>query len=304
MARRSSKPSLKSTAAHRKPSLAPCPRCGGAACLKGKSCPAYGKKYTHCGKLNHFQKVCQSAKSTPADSVDNVMHVDALGLTLQPTHAASTMLQVTINGNEATMEVDTGAAVTLISEPMWHDLGSPTFQSSGKVFTAYDGHRMKPLGEFKCRLAHLQSTVNATVTVIQSCKRYGLLGRDLFESFFPSVSLSAINSHCAVMPATNEGSTSLGGCCRCCSAQILQGPTGSSSFRRQSQGLPGDFGTSRHHHACFLQSLCLACGMGAKARQVSAHVCGLQGPCQQGNQERRVPPPCHRNNLRWFVWCN
>ena len=53
---------------------------------------------------------------------------------------------------------------------------------------------MKPLGEFKCRLAHLQSTVNATIAVIQSCKRYGLLGRDLFESFFPSVSLSAINT--------------------------------------------------------------------------------------------------------------
>ena len=123
------------------------------------------------------------------------MHVDALGLTLQPTHAVSTMLQVTINGNEATMEVDTGAAVTLISEPMWRDLGSPTLQPSGKVFTAYDGHRIgQPLGEFKCRLAHLQSTVNATITVIQSCKRYGLLGRDLFESFFRSVSLSAINT--------------------------------------------------------------------------------------------------------------
>ena len=134
---------------------------GGAACLKGKSCPAYGKKCTHCAKLNHFQKVCRSAKSTPADSVDNVMQADALGLTLQPTHAVSTMLQVTISGNEATMEVDTGAAVTLISEPMWRDLGSPTLQSSGKVFTAYDGHRMKPLGKFKCRLAHLQSTVNA-----------------------------------------------------------------------------------------------------------------------------------------------
>ena len=36
---------------------------------------------------------------------------------------------------------DTGAAVTLISEPMWRDLGSPTLQASGKVFTAYDGHR-------------------------------------------------------------------------------------------------------------------------------------------------------------------
>ena len=83
---------------------------------------------------------------------------------------------------------------SLISEPMWRDLGSPTLQSSGKVFTAYDEHRMKPLGEFKCRLAHLQSTVNATITVIQSCKRYGLLGRDLFESFFPSVSLSTINT--------------------------------------------------------------------------------------------------------------
>ena len=41
----------------------PCPRCGKPRCLGKRQCVAYGKKCSHCGKLNHFHSVCRSSKS-------------------------------------------------------------------------------------------------------------------------------------------------------------------------------------------------------------------------------------------------
>ena len=45
-----------------KPGIENCRNCGGNHAAKQKSCPAFGKKCLHCGKLNHFEKVCRSKR--------------------------------------------------------------------------------------------------------------------------------------------------------------------------------------------------------------------------------------------------
>ena len=39
-----------------------CRNCGGNHAAKRNSCPAFGKKCLHCGKPNHFEKVCRSKR--------------------------------------------------------------------------------------------------------------------------------------------------------------------------------------------------------------------------------------------------
>ena len=94
--------------------------CGNIRCRQGSRCQALGKKCSNCGKDNHFQKVYRSAKRKSIDAVVDTMHVNTL-----PVHAAAPLIQVSINGKAVSMEIDTGASATLISEQLWRSIGSP-----------------------------------------------------------------------------------------------------------------------------------------------------------------------------------
>ena len=160
-----------------------CKNCGRTGCKGQKQCPAFGKNCHNCGKWNHFSKVCQTSNSRRehCHEVDNsaVLHVNVI-----PINAVSNIVVMKIDEKPVSMEVDTGASVTLISEKMWRDIGSPQLKPCDKIFSAYDGHKMKPLGNFIGTLSHEETTAQAKITVIQAFKLYGLLGRDYIPVFF------------------------------------------------------------------------------------------------------------------------
>ena len=125
-----------------------CMRCGKANCRN--KCPAMGKTCSSCGKANYFPAVCRSKAHKKLNSVnasDSLMHVDA------PAHSMDSILAMKVNGKEVLMQIDTGAGASLISEKIWRSLGSPPLRQSNRLFSAYDGHRMKPLGELICELS-------------------------------------------------------------------------------------------------------------------------------------------------------
>ena len=73
-----------------KPGIENCRNCGGNHAAKQKSCPAFGKKCLHCGKPNHFKKVCRSKRDggrsrtrdrrrRPRRSVETVDSQDPIG---------------------------------------------------------------------------------------------------------------------------------------------------------------------------------------------------------------------------------
>ena len=170
---------------HRYPKLKKqCSRCGRSDFDGNKnSCPAFGKNCAGCGKMNHFKiayhlKRIHSMKDNEIVADDPLLYVDAF-----PTNVMSTKMVLQINKHPIDMEVDTGAAVTLISESIWRSMGSPKLTPSNKLFTAYDGHKMKPVGDLKCCIEAKGKSVLAVVTVVNSFKTYGLLGRDLMETF-------------------------------------------------------------------------------------------------------------------------
>ena len=88
-----------------------------------------------------------------------------------------------LHDHPVTMEVDTGAAVSFISESIWRSMGSPNLPQCTQLFSAYDGHRLKPLGDLQCTLDANGLTITSKITVVKSFKSYRLLGRDLMHTF-------------------------------------------------------------------------------------------------------------------------
>jgi hypothetical protein len=161
-----------------------CGKCGSHSCRGGSSCSANGKTCRKCGKQNHFQTVCRG-RPQQVHEVDEVASCMYIEVPTHSTHSAS-VINVLLGDHQLAMEVDTGAAASLISEPMWRALGSPKLKCSKKVFSAYDGHRMKPLGELHCTVRYGACKADAVLTVVQSSKPYGLLGRDLITKMVPN----------------------------------------------------------------------------------------------------------------------
>ena len=185
-----------SKSSHPKPNRV-CYRCGKSSCKIPTSCPALGKTCSTCGKQNHYSSVCRSKSKRSINYTDdsNLMYVDAV-----PTNHAVSRLPVSLNGCKFVMEVDTGAAATLISSSMWRSMGSPALMVSNRLFSAYDGHRMKPVGELRCTISTSDASVEATVTVVESTKQYGLLGRDILDNFIAKP-VVINNTEVAALPA-------------------------------------------------------------------------------------------------------
>lgn len=174
-----------------------CYRCGQAMHSDRSQCPAIGKSCTKCHKPNHFAKVCRSRPSTGVtakpkfepnktrrahyvndDDAMPTFHIEAI-----PCHAiSSTVIPVSCNGHNIKMEVDTGSSATLISLNMWRGIGAPQLSPSSHVFTAYDGHRICPAGEFFAVLAYKEKSVHSKVTVVKAERTFGLLGRDVIDA--------------------------------------------------------------------------------------------------------------------------
>ena len=154
-----------------------CTRCGRQTCQSPTTCPARGKTCNACGKQNHFSSVCRSKANTcptkkvplhssNAERDNDLLHVDTL-----PTHSTGTESKLTLrlNGSTCVMEVDTGAAATIISSRMWRKMGRPPLIVSNRLFTAYDGHRMKPLGDLhNCQIESDDVSIQSMVTVVES----------------------------------------------------------------------------------------------------------------------------------------
>ena len=164
-----------------RPKPSSCYRCGKQSCKHGPTCPAMGKQCTKCGKLNHFRQVCKSKpkESSVNAATDSLLHIDAV-----PTQKTDSRLSTTLNGYQCIMEIDTGASATIISSRMWRKMGSPSLKVSNRLFTAYDGHRMRPLGDLvDCCIETDTAIKIATITGVESTKDYGLLGRDILSNF-------------------------------------------------------------------------------------------------------------------------
>ena len=179
-----------------------CFRCGAKGFSRSHDCPALNQTCAACGKMNHFARVCKSKSQHHVDiepdspTSDDILHVHSL-----PAGARSSRVTLRIQNQEIVMEVDTGAAASVISQSVWIELGSPALIPSDKIFTAYDGHRIRPLGRFTTSLSRGDQTVHAELTVLKADRSFGLLGRDLIPLLVPESNIAAIHSTDEYLPA-------------------------------------------------------------------------------------------------------
>lgn len=170
---------------------ASCSRCG--TCHAREACPAYGKTCRKCGKQNHFQKMCRSKMSvhTQKKTVqhldehsqsDPVFTVGAISGQSVAQDAITVTLDFISSGDTVSIpcQVDTGAAVSVMSDRVWKQIGSPELQPSSIKLTGYtDAHQFKMLGHFISRVSYQGKMHRLPFKVVRSDRSFALLGRDV-----------------------------------------------------------------------------------------------------------------------------
>ena len=77
------------------------------------------------------------------------------------------------------MQVDTSADSTVITSLIWTELGKPQLNGKVRRLEAYDGHQLTLLGSLTCDVEWNGSKYEQQLAVVQSDKKFGLLGRDI-----------------------------------------------------------------------------------------------------------------------------
>ena len=173
-----------------------CNRCGGKP-QSSKPCPALNKKCNTCEKVEHFSKMCRSKtqpKSGKSDQRNNFCEEEGklpgqtssemeLGMyyTRENVFNMSVTLEyITVKDHKIKMQVDTGADNPVISTLIWTELGKPQLNGKVRRLEAYDGHQLTLLGSLTCDVEWNGSKYRQQqLAVVQSDKKFGLLGRDI-----------------------------------------------------------------------------------------------------------------------------
>ena len=145
----------------------------------------------------HLQTVCQGelAKQTnrsQGDRPSSVKHMekeqadsdngdDDFALwTVFGNHKEGYHVHVRINNKHLQMELDTGAAVSVVSEQEWNQLfpAVKLDEYVGSPLRGYSGHRLEVKGQKEVEVQYNKQTLKLPLIVIRGQQRPALLGRD------------------------------------------------------------------------------------------------------------------------------
>lgn len=95
-----------------------------------------------CGQLGHWARNCPKSQVRPKRNVRSIVTVGQIDKDQKEA-------VVNIAGEDIRMQVDTGAAVTILDEGTWNRLGSPKLNKSSVQLKAANGSEIATLGEFE-----------------------------------------------------------------------------------------------------------------------------------------------------------
>ena len=175
----------------------PCQKCNTNHRLR--ECPAFGKTCHKCGKTNHYAKCCKSAPKHSSKPVHSSYHrrtsnkpssrpqqqsahsIDIF--TVESERANSLMQTLLVHDTPLEFQLDTGAAISIMSKKQWLKLGSPSIEETSVKPTNFDGSQIKTLGSLQVLIKHENSEPRmASFIVVESAREHGLIGRDLIDA--------------------------------------------------------------------------------------------------------------------------
>ncbi|KAG1704000.1 Protein disulfide-isomerase A4 [Nymphon striatum] len=182
-----------------------CPGCGGSQHNR-RACPAWGKHCNKCNKLNHFAKVCFQAahnhyvanknETNDTDQIDYHMnteyqHLYHTNFREYKNNSNPYTRVVRINDHPVSMEIDTGAASTIISSEQAQALGPLHLDSHNlPTLRTYTGHTLTPDSRAHVTVVYGNQTYQLRCLVV-SGKGPNLLGRD----WLAKIRLNWANTH-------------------------------------------------------------------------------------------------------------
>ena len=175
-----------------KPARKPCYRCGGTD-HAASSCRFIQATCHKCQKRGHIARVCRSGEGKTRISTQpkvpetkktthSIQEEQSTDLTLftvnKPSSSEPITLELEINGQKLPMELDTGAAVSLIStttkERIFPDV---PLINTPNVLTTYTGERMAVMGKMKVEVRYDSKVYNLQLHVVDG-DGPSLFGRD------------------------------------------------------------------------------------------------------------------------------
>ena len=163
-----------------------CYRCGGGKHL-AKDCPFKESECHYCRRLGHIAKVCRSRarqmKSTHQLRRDSEHEDDPDTLPLYSTKETGTepmMVTVTVNDSTLHMEVDIGAAASVISEETYHALwcnNASLIQQTKVKLRTYTGEILETLGQVNVQVKYHGQKEQLPLLVVRG-NGPSLLGKD------------------------------------------------------------------------------------------------------------------------------
>ncbi|EGT51773.1 hypothetical protein CAEBREN_12621 [Caenorhabditis brenneri] len=132
-----------------KPPPSPCPGCKGSHWLK--DCPNPKTECRKCKKLGHKEKDCRV--KTWSQNKKEEQKINSVIVRAATTTGANRIYRIVqVNGKPITMQLDTGADVTLFNEADWKKLGQPKLQKPTISVRSANHQPISVKGWFSCHV--------------------------------------------------------------------------------------------------------------------------------------------------------
>ena len=172
-----------------------CYRCGKPN-HKAPECRYKGSICAKCKKKGHLAKVCRSTKSTPPQSRSEPSQTNTVIPDTQvpeeyqlfsiqeegtSNHTKPLTVLVTINGKPVAMEIDTGSAVSIISDSVFSSVfETVNLQDTEVKLCTYSGEQLHVKSRITCKVSYNGQTYTLPLIVLTG-EGPTLLGRDWMQ---------------------------------------------------------------------------------------------------------------------------